>query len=883
MTFPYRVSMIVPIYNQEPWLDRTIACLKAQTIPAEDFEVLLIDDGSTDRSPQMCDEYARKYKNFFVVHKENGGLSDARNCGIDHAHGKYLMYLDADDTLAENTVLEVANFFDQHYDEVDLVTYPSKTIRAGEEVAPHYRYRTFKASGVYDLTRWENIYAAVTRIEVAVKNEPGNNVKFSFDRDFRHEDQKYNIDVVLRKMKVGYCDKGCYRYIQQSAGLQSNYFYPYYLFERTMAFWEEEFGKFAPGEVPAYLQALYVSDLHWKKRESILEPYHYDAERLAEADARIDALLDQVDPQVLICHPSIDGYHRAYWLQRMHNVDKQVFTGGNSYALMADGKIAYIRYLVEIILLRTTFEEGKLHLYGFLKSPCFQYGDKPTLTAVATRDGIRTTEEVPTQLSSWIHNGSKDVINTFWLFDYTLVVKNSGSVSFIVDFEGGTCSTSYFFASKAVFSGWDPVRFTVAKHGYVFSFEDNVFLVNKASNKRIKEISKQCDAEFSGRPKTLASRKAAQAIRAAGRRIWLYHDCHGVEKNNAYFQYMHDIEKNDGVERYYVVNDDLKGKEHLFTKEQMRRVIRFRGYRHKLLFLAAEKIITAYVEGVNWNPFDDIGFKYFSDLFDAQITYLQHGVLHAHLPWKYSLDRLLIDREVVSTSFEADNLRENYRFAEKNLIRAGMPRYDLIDQNAPAKRKILIAPSWRKYLVTQKPDGQWEGDPGKFLSSDLYRELRALCDSPELAALLEEYDYVVDVKLHPIFAELYREHLSFSNPRVRLAPDSVEDSEYAVFVTDFSSYRFDYVYLRRAIMYFFPDEELFRSGMCDYRETDLPLGGTFGDMAHTADEAVEILRGILERGGAPKPEYAEQMEGFFLHYDDNQRERIYMALTENES
>jgi CDP-glycerol glycerophosphotransferase (TagB/SpsB family) len=114
--------------------------------------------------------------------------------------------------------------------------------------------------------------------------------------------------------------------------------------------------------------------------------------------------------------------------------------------------------------------------------------------------------------------------------------------------------------------------------------------------------------------------------------------------------------------------------------------------------------------------------------------------------------------------------------------------------------------------------------------------------------------------------------------RVRIAPPTADDASYAVFVTDFSSYRFDFVYLRRAIAYFFPDEELFRSGMCDYRETDLPLGGTFGDMATDAEGLVEILGGILERGGAPKPEYAAQMEGFFLHYDHGCRERIYQAL-----
>ena len=169
MSFDYRVSVIVPIYNQEPYLEAAINSLIRQTIKPKEIEILLIDDGSTDASPMICDEFANHYPNIHVVHKTNGGLSDARNCGINNAQGKYLMFLDGDDTLREDTVEAVVDFFDKHYDEVDLVTYPSVSLKNGQPTSPHYRYQTLKQSGVYDLTKWDNIFAAVTRIEVCVK------------------------------------------------------------------------------------------------------------------------------------------------------------------------------------------------------------------------------------------------------------------------------------------------------------------------------------------------------------------------------------------------------------------------------------------------------------------------------------------------------------------------------------------------------------------------------------------------------------------------------------------------------------------------------------------------------------------------------------------
>ncbi|WP_407856662.1 glycosyltransferase family 2 protein [Enterococcus hailinensis] len=89
------ISIIVPVYNVENYLEKCINSLISQTI--KDIEIILVDDGSTDKSGEICDKFAKIDSRIKVLHKKNGGLSDARNFGIDYAKGKYLGFIDSDD------------------------------------------------------------------------------------------------------------------------------------------------------------------------------------------------------------------------------------------------------------------------------------------------------------------------------------------------------------------------------------------------------------------------------------------------------------------------------------------------------------------------------------------------------------------------------------------------------------------------------------------------------------------------------------------------------------------------------------------------------------------------------------------------------------------
>lgn len=92
-----RLSIIIPVYNNESYLRPTLQSVLAQTYP--DFEVLAVDDGSTDGSLAICQEFAQKDRRLRIIHKENGGVSSARNRGIEEAVGKYIAFVDGDDCI----------------------------------------------------------------------------------------------------------------------------------------------------------------------------------------------------------------------------------------------------------------------------------------------------------------------------------------------------------------------------------------------------------------------------------------------------------------------------------------------------------------------------------------------------------------------------------------------------------------------------------------------------------------------------------------------------------------------------------------------------------------------------------------------------------------
>lgn len=873
--FEYKVSVIIPVYNAQQQLKQCLDSLVAQTIDHKQMEVLLINDGSTDQSLEICRKYEEQYTFFEVFSKENEGVSKTRNLGIANAHGKYIMYLDADDTISAETIKDVTDFFDKHFEEVDLVTYKELFVDGDEILPEHVRYDILNESGIYDLRYLENAYIMQTRLNICVKNLGEDNYRFE-DSSY-HEDQRYCTEIVLNKLKIGYCATGTYYYIYQPESIVRTRFYAYYIFEDVMEYWERLFSRFEK-EVPLYVQALYMSDISWKTRTDILLPYHYSEEKLNHAKNRIIQLLNRISDEIILNHPNVDKFHRHFFISKKTNAKITYLDGPAGMTVLNQQHVILQEDKIEIVLCSFKVKENSIHIMAYLKSCIFSYDKEPELYLVKNRDFAKM-EQIDLKESSWCHYRAKTKTNKFFLFHQKIDMNITDQFEFYVKMDGKLFKTKYYFMPKVYFSHRFQ-RYIYIKNGKKIEYSMAKFLISPAQKEDYKEVKKQMGRQF------FAESRKVWLIRNLNMRIqskkfdniWLYHDCKGVKKDNGYYQFIHDFDKNDGVTRYFVVNDDFSFVKDQFTRKQRKYLVRFGSWKHKFLYLKARKIITAFIEQNNYMPFNEEWHNRYIDISnEADVYYLQHGVLHAHVPWKYSLDRMCIAKEVVSTQYEKENLIQNYCFDEEHLIESGMPRFDFIDENAISQNRILFAPSWRKYLVGMS-DGEWVTIKGEFLQSDFYKKTLAFINSKELHDILEKYDFYLDFKLHPIF-ERYKALYQVTNDRVTMAENVIEDTEYSIFVTDFSSFSFDFVYLKKPILYFLPDDEMFRAGMNDYREIDLPFDKAFGELVYETKDAVSELEKILKNHCIPEEIFQKRMDHFFFYHDNEQRDRVYDAIS----
>ncbi len=128
------ISIVVPVYNVADYLHYAIDSLLKQTY--QNFEVILVNDGSTDDSPRLCEDYAREYENIHVFHKGNGGLSDARNFGVTKANSDWIFFLDPDDYLEEYTLELIVKIHEEHH--ADLI---STKVKATSEYNAYTSYK----------------------------------------------------------------------------------------------------------------------------------------------------------------------------------------------------------------------------------------------------------------------------------------------------------------------------------------------------------------------------------------------------------------------------------------------------------------------------------------------------------------------------------------------------------------------------------------------------------------------------------------------------------------------------------------------------------------------------------------------------------------------
>lgn len=208
------ISIIVPIYNVENYLERCVCNLIGQTYGK--IEIILVDDGSTDKSSEICDKYEEIDSRIRVIHKINGGLSDARNVGISYATGDYIIFVDSDDYIELSLC---KNLVDVIYDigKVEVISYKAEVQNSkNESLKIINNINGFKKtiSGVNYLRKiLQNGYVSIEAWIYCYKRTFLIKNALCFQKDLLHEDFEFTLRALVLAKSVIHLNKVGYHYI----------------------------------------------------------------------------------------------------------------------------------------------------------------------------------------------------------------------------------------------------------------------------------------------------------------------------------------------------------------------------------------------------------------------------------------------------------------------------------------------------------------------------------------------------------------------------------------------------------------------------------------------------------------------------------------------
>ena len=407
MDYEYKFSVVMPIYNVEKYLAEAIDSLIDQTIGFEEnVELLIIDDGSPDNSKDIALEYQEKYpENIKFFSKLNGGQASAFNLGLKHLHGKYVSFLDSDDRLSPNTFQEVYDFFEKHYDEIDLVAIPVLFFerRTGDH-ALNYKFRSTR---VIDLMKQPHN----PQLSVAssfVKNESLEGKEFDTELISGYDTVMVNR-IILPKKKIGVISTSSYFYRKRmdETSMIDNYKGKKKYFTHTLKnlnVYLIDYYMERMGCVPKFIQYVIAYNLQWYKGVSDFPDYFTD-EEINEFWETFCHALSYVDEDVIndkrIIKQNIVRYFLMYIKNKKEFHIETVDGEGEVYLKTGDFIINNL-HNHGIYLDSIEIESNILKILGTFASSC----DYDTLSIQAIKTDSDGTKEVFHDLNEFTKENS---------------------------------------------------------------------------------------------------------------------------------------------------------------------------------------------------------------------------------------------------------------------------------------------------------------------------------------------------------------------------------------------------------------------------------------------------------------------------------------------
>lgn len=800
MKYNFKFSIIIAVYNAEKYLNEAIDSIIDQSFDFEkNTQLILVDDGSSDNSLEIALQYQKDFPdNILVLSKENGGQASARNLGLKYATGKYVNFLDSDDYLSNNTLEEVYNFFENHFDEIDILAIPMILFERVNK--PHRLNYKFNENKIIDLIEDPNN---------PLLSSSSSFIKFDAIRDYKFDINLVNLEdalvinkILLDKKKYAILNTCKYYYRQRNlrnSTVDTINSKKEYFTDRLKSFYCNiiDYCLSKEGNIPEFIQYLMAYDLQWLLKLPNLDVLETEIEVQEFWDC-LYYVLGFISTNVVYGNKNILNDVKPFFLYLLGE-EKYISLDDDGSVLLNVGthnvdKLSRHKIWLDII----DIKKDILNISGIFLTNF----PNQNISIKVIKESEKHDKEYFCQYKKYnsFERKNRTFLGFDWIFPYNFDVKiplvknESSKLRFVVNYQDDEHLFS-FESSLGLNYGVRLSDFSacISKKHYIVLFKYSKLFILPY------KYSSMLRYEFSNIKKTIKDKPnfflSSIFIRLAyyilyplfsNKKIWIFSDRPDFADDNAKHLFKYAINQDDDVKKFFVLNKDSNSFNDM--KNENKNVISFSSLKHRFLYLYAEKIISSYVNEDFINPF----FNYNKDLFDGLITsqrvFLQHGVTKDNISRfikKYNQNLSLI---VTVSELERDSfLSEGYNYDDIVQV-LGFPRYDNLT-NWNVKKQVLFMPTWRLQLESED----------LFLNSKYYETLNNFLNNKELLELLNKNDYKLVFKPHAELME-YLDLLNVDDDVYISINESYQDlfNESAILITDYSSVFFDFAYLKKA-------------------------------------------------------------------------------------
>ena len=879
----YELSVIMAVYNVEPFLREAIESLVNQMIGFDKIQLIMVDDGSTDESGKICDEYAKKYPdNIIVIHKENGGVSSARNKGLQYATGRYVNFMDSDDKLTPNVALRVVQFFETRRELIDVVAIPLYFFDGARGQHP-LNAKFKKGSRIIDLYR-EPSSIHLSMSSSFIKLECLQNIQFDTNLAFA-EDAKILLPILAKKGTLGVLSNARYYYRKRSTGelsaiqksqTVSEWYMPYleHFQEATIRYFLDEYGY-----LPKFVQYTLAYDLQWRIKQTEVPETLFSNEEVTAYKEKLINLISMIDDDVWLNQKSLWQEHKLWALKKKYGHDPEIVDRFNERFLRFNNTNLYYytncQFTIEFIELREDccVIEGYTGLHPLESS---------SLQIHVEVNGLLQ----PCQLcfrQNPLTSLGEEVLHYYGFICNIPLNKahDSYRIRFFIEINKHLVEKRNLVYKKYSPIGTEYKNSFYTHAGWTIKPSGNWIIINLSSRLNMirdeiafcRELWKK---KGEGTRKAVFVRFAAHLINAIKRKeIWLICDKADRADDNgeAFFTYIRNIRPSQ-IRPYFLLSRNSTDWKRV---SKIGKVVSYMSAKHKLLYLISDYIISAYSHDEINNPFIGYHASYRDLLQKCQYIFLQHGIIKDDLSIGLNRGHKNIKGFITSTRRERDSIiqTKTYLYSPDTIWLTGLPRYDYLYHNE--ERAIVIMPTWRRNLFGSyhSEDSRWELHDN-FKESDYYKFYNSLLNDSRLIEACKRYNYNINFVPHPTFFPYVNQFSVNSSVKLWGAEVRYRDmfAKNMLLITDYSSVAFDFAYLRKPVIYAHFDSNHYAEGYFDYERDG------FGEVLYSLDSTIDTIIEYLETNCQLKGIYRDRIDSFFAFNDRNCCQRVFDKIIE---